>query len=231
MNGMRSSRQQRSRLSKFDMLSQQLFICKQNGQDKRPTICQTVCAGNVVAVWDEGGCNGGMEGPEWSANDGNVCHFLWYLYTHIHRHDFNLALGQGKTFADWDDIKHHWDAYAQQAIGGEEHDDSDDDAGPTICWKKGQKRPQTVLPTVEDGTPMFPIILNMQALERKDIMRTLVTWHYCKFCLVNGQRIDPLLQARHAASQVPVFLGLPSMQRPVSTYHLDICHGIGSSKS
>jgi len=75
------------------------------------------------------------------------------------------------------------------------------------------------------------IILNMQAQERKDIMRTFVTWHYCKFCLVNGERIDPLPQASHVASQVPVFLGLPSMQRPVSTYHLDICHSIGSSKS
>jgi len=50
-----------------------------------------------------------------------VTSHLWYLYTHIHRHDFNSALGQGKTFADWDNIKHHWDAYAQQAIGGEEH--------------------------------------------------------------------------------------------------------------
>jgi len=120
--------------------------------------------------------------------------------------------------------------YAQQAIGGEEHDDSEDDE-LTVCRKKGQKRPQTVLPTMEDGTPMIPIILDMQALERKDIMRTFVTWHYRKFCLVNGQRIDPLPQARHAPSQVPVFLGLPSMQRPVSTYHLDICCGIGGSKS
>jgi len=160
-----------------------------------------------------------------------VTSHLWYLYTHIHRHDFNSALGQGKTFADWDDIKHHWDAYAQQAIGGEEHDDSDEDARPTLCRKKGQKRPQTVLPTMEDGTPMIPIILDMQALERKDVMRTFVTWHYRKFFLVNKRRIDPLPQARHAASQVPVFLGLPYMQRLVSTFHLCTCCGIGSSKS
>jgi len=58
-----------------------------------------------------------------------VTSHLWYLYTHIHRHDFNSALGQGKTFANWDDIKHHWDAYAQQAIGGEEHNNSDE-----RCW-------------------------------------------------------------------------------------------------
>jgi len=84
MNGMRSSRWQRSRPSKFDMLSQQLFICKQNGRDKRLTICQTVCAGNVVAVWDEGGCDGGMEGPEWSAHDGNVCHFSLVVFVYSH---------------------------------------------------------------------------------------------------------------------------------------------------
>ena len=99
-----------------------------------------------------------------------VTSHLWYLYTHIHRHDFNLALGQGKTFADWDDIKHHWDAYAQQAIGGEEHNDSGEDARLTLCWKKGQKRPQTVLPTMEDGTPMILIILDMQALERERML-------------------------------------------------------------
>jgi len=160
-----------------------------------------------------------------------VTSHLWYLYTHSHRHDFNSALGQGKTFADWDDIKHHWDAYVQQAIGGEEHDDSNEDAGPTLCRKKGQKRLQTVLPTMEDGTPMILIILNMQALERKDVMRTFVTWHYRKFFVVNRRRIDPLPQARHAASQVPVFLGLPYMQRPVSTFHLCTCRSIGSSKS
>jgi len=74
MNGMRSSCQQRSRPSKSVMLSGQLFTCKQNGPDKRPTICQTVCAGNVAALWDAGGRHGGMEGPEWSAHDGNVCY-------------------------------------------------------------------------------------------------------------------------------------------------------------
>jgi len=114
-----------------------------------------------------------------------VTSHLWYLYTHIHRHDFNSALGQGKTFANWDDIKHHWDAYAQQAIGGEEHDDSDEDARPMLCRKKGQKRPQTVLPTMEDGTPMIPIILDMQALERKDVMRTFVTW--CQVRVYSGK--------------------------------------------
>ncbi|KIM64588.1 hypothetical protein SCLCIDRAFT_114580 [Scleroderma citrinum Foug A] len=97
-------------------------------------------------------------------------------------HDFNSTLGEGKTFPNWDDIKHHWDAYAQDALVGAEGDSEDDDAGPIECQKKGQRRLQAVLPAGNDGTPLILIILDMQALERKDIMRTFVTWHYRKAC-------------------------------------------------
>lgn len=32
-----------------------------------------------------------------------------YPSTYTYRHDFNTTLGEGKTFPNWDDIKHHWD--------------------------------------------------------------------------------------------------------------------------
>ena len=127
----------------------------------------------------------------------------------MHRHDFNSTLGEGKTFPNWDDIKHHWDAYAQDALVGAEGDSEDDDAGPIECRKKGQRRPQAVLPAGNDGTPLIPIILDMQALECKDIMRTFVTWHYHKSCLLHQHLIHHLAQERHVESQVPVFHGLP----------------------
>ncbi|KIM52520.1 hypothetical protein SCLCIDRAFT_140949 [Scleroderma citrinum Foug A] len=92
-------------------------------------------------------------------------------------HDFNGTLGEGKTFQNWDDIKHHWDAYTQDALQEEDADAEDDDAEP-----KGQRRPQHILPAGDDGTPLIPMILDMQALEQKDIMRTFVTWHYRKAC-------------------------------------------------
>ena len=103
----------------------------------------------------------------------------WYLFTHTYRHDFNATLGEGKTFPNWDDIKHHWDAYTQDALeGGAEEGSDDEDAGKVLSRKKGQKRPQPVLPARDDSMLVIPIILDMQALERKDIMRTFVTWHY-----------------------------------------------------
>ena len=97
-----------------------------------------------------------------------------------------------------------------------------------------QERPKeatTYFSCQDDGTPLIPIILNMQALERKDIMWTFVTWHYHRSCLVHGYIINGSAQAKHVANKVPVFLGLQLVQTLVFTYCLNICCGIASLKS
>ncbi|KIM54276.1 hypothetical protein SCLCIDRAFT_31222 [Scleroderma citrinum Foug A] len=48
-------------------------------------------------------------------------------------HDFNGTLGEGKTFQNWDDIKHHWDAYMQDALQEGDADVEDADAEPMAC--------------------------------------------------------------------------------------------------
>ena len=119
----------------------------------------------------------------------------------------------------------------QDALQGGDADAEEDDAEPAACQKKGQRRPQHILPAGDDGTPLIQMILDMQALEQKDIMRMFVTWHYHKSCLVPEHVIHSSAQAKHAASKMPVFLGLQLAQTLVSGYHPTICCSIVSSKS
>ncbi|KAL4075264.1 hypothetical protein V8B97DRAFT_1915877 [Scleroderma yunnanense] len=97
-------------------------------------------------------------------------------------HDFNDELGDDMAFLEWESIQDKWSTYAtdvfdtKEMVDGEEINEG---VGRNRRVQKGKKRPLVPLSTSEDGTPQIPNILDIHALE-KDIMRSLVTFHYHK---------------------------------------------------
>ncbi|KAL4070172.1 hypothetical protein V8B97DRAFT_2024185 [Scleroderma yunnanense] len=82
-------------------------------------------------------------------------------------YDFNDELGDGMAFPEWESIQDKWSTYATDVFDTKEMVD-------------GKKRPSVPLPTLEDGTPQISNILDIHAPEKKDIMRSFVTFHYHK---------------------------------------------------
>ena len=75
-----------------------------------------------------------------------------------------------------------WSRYAKEAFGEdreeEEEGSENGGEGQRVKVRKGQRRPEYQLPTVEDGTLQLPDILDMLVSRKKDVMRAFVMYHY-----------------------------------------------------
>ncbi|KIM54144.1 hypothetical protein SCLCIDRAFT_137428, partial [Scleroderma citrinum Foug A] len=102
-------------------------------------------------------------------------------------HDFNDTLDDGKLFPDGSVIEKHWLNYAWDIFGVDNEGQGDDtdreDGPPRKKIARGQKRPEITLPVLDDGTAQLPNVLEMHAQEKKDLLQTFLTHHYC---LVSG---------------------------------------------
>ena len=91
------------------------------------------------------------------------------------------------TFPDWEGMEEKWSRYASDVfkagkiLDGDQADDEDEDVDqhPRKIVKKGKKKAQVSLQTLDSGIPQLPNILDMHVLEKQDIIRAFVTCHYC----------------------------------------------------
>ncbi|KIM51066.1 hypothetical protein SCLCIDRAFT_33768 [Scleroderma citrinum Foug A] len=103
-------------------------------------------------------------------------------------HDFNDTLDDRKLFPDGSVIEKHWLNYAWDIFWvdneGQGDDTDGEDGPPRKKIARGRKRPEITLPVLDDGTAQLPNVLEMRAQEKKDLLQTFLTHHYC---LVSGQ--------------------------------------------
>ncbi|KAL4073039.1 hypothetical protein V8B97DRAFT_1916936 [Scleroderma yunnanense] len=86
--------------------------------------------------------------------------------------DFNDELEDGTAFPEWESIQDKWSSYATDVFDTKEIVDGEEinkGVGGNRRVQKGKKRPPVAPPTLEDGTPQIPNILDMHASE-KDII-------------------------------------------------------------
>jgi len=137
-------------------------------------------------MWCPSGSDDGMEGLQWRGDGYHVSDHSVAATTGltICRHGFNDTLDGGKAFPDGKNIEKHWLGYAQDAFGVESEDQGDESEAKD--WpsrkkaQKCQKWPAITLPMLDDDTAQLPNIIDMRAQEKKDLMRTFLTHHYCK---------------------------------------------------
>ena len=137
-------------------------------------------------MWRPCGHDGCMEGWEWGTDGHHVCDMSVNITTGLIfcRHDFNDTLDDGKAFPNGAVIEKHWLDYAQDifSVQNEGQGDNTDgeDGPPRKKIARGRKRPKITLPVLDDGTAQLLNILEMQAQEKKDLLRSFLTHHYCK---------------------------------------------------
>jgi len=106
------------------------------------------------------------------------------LHTEICSHDYNDEIGSGRWFDDWGRMEERWSRYVFDLFGQDKdnnvEESGEEEALQRTKVRKGKKWPEAELPMGDDGTPRIPIILNMSAQEKKDVMRAFVAYHYCK---------------------------------------------------
>ena len=138
-------------------------------------------------MWCLCGHDGCMEGWEWGANGHHVCDtsVTATIKLIVCRHDFNDTLDDKKLFPDGSVIEKHWLNYARDIFGvdneGQGNDTDREDGPPRKKISRGQKRPEITLPVLDDGTAQLLNVLEMRAQEKKDLLRTFLTHHYCKY--------------------------------------------------
>ncbi|KIM58937.1 hypothetical protein SCLCIDRAFT_27642 [Scleroderma citrinum Foug A] len=99
-------------------------------------------------------------------------------------HDFNDTLDDGKAFPDGAVIEKHWLDYAWDIFSVQNEDQGDntdgEDGPPRKKIARGRKRPEITLPVLDDSTAQLLNILEMRAQEKKDLLWSFLTHHYCK---------------------------------------------------
>jgi len=136
------------------------------------------------------------------------------IFTNTSRHNFNDELGDGKLFEGWDRVENKWERYAHEVFGvhkdvSEPSEDQDEDPVPRRKHSRGKQCLRINLPSNEDGMPSIPVILNMNAQEKKDVMRAFIGFHYGNVNKIFKLKTNGVTQERLATAEMPLFPGLP----------------------
>jgi len=136
-------------------------------------------------------------------------------FTNTSRHDFNDEIGDGKLFEGWDRVESKWEQYAHEVFGVQEDasepsEDEDEDQVPRRKPGRGKWRPQINLPSNEDGTLSIPVILNMNAQDKKDVVWAFIGFHYGNVNKIWKLKTNGITQERLVTTEMSLFPGLPS---------------------
>ena len=136
------------------------------------------------------------------------------IFTNTNRHDFNDELGDGKLFEGWDRIENKWERYAHEVFGvqedaGEHSEDGDEDPVPRRKPGRGKWHPWINLPSNEDGTPSIPVILNMNAQDKKDVVQAFIGFHYGNVNKIWKLKTNGVTQERLLTVEMLLFPGMP----------------------
>jgi len=136
------------------------------------------------------------------------------IFTHTSRHDFNNELGDGKLFEGWDRVENKWERYAHEVFrvqedAGEPSEDEDEDPVPRRKPGRGKWRLRINLPSNEDGMLPIPVILNMNAQDKKDVVQAFIGFHYGNVNKIWKLKTNGVPQERLVTTEMSLFPGLP----------------------